>query len=152
MTSFKETGNNLHIYLTTRPRTIDYAVTAVPATHIRSRTPVLTDRSILWASSAPPAAGREVPERRSGCQKSTGAALRCVALRCVPAQFKYCRHSTISITRKESVWLKLEPGIWSTFTLISFLIDKISAVDYSEATVEWEDWAVEDSDSGEEPD
>ena len=27
------------------------------------------------------------------------------------------------------------------------LVDKISAVDYTEATVEWEEWAVEDSDS-----
>ena len=29
------------------------------------------------------------------------------------------------------------------------LVDKISAVDYTEATVEWEEWAVEDSDSTE---
>jgi hypothetical protein len=27
------------------------------------------------------------------------------------------------------------------------LVNKISAVDYTEATVEWEEWAVEDSDS-----
>jgi hypothetical protein len=29
------------------------------------------------------------------------------------------------------------------------LVEKISAVDYSEATVEWEQWAVEDSESDE---
>jgi len=43
--------------------------------------------------------------------------------------------------------MKTGPEIWSTFIRTLRLLETIEAVNYVETTVEWEQWAVADSDS-----
>jgi len=57
---------------------------------------------------------------------------------------------TISYTtRSETGLLKTGPEIWSTFirTYVCWRTSKLQAVNSVETTVEWEQWAVADSDS-----
>jgi len=49
-------------------------------------------------------------------------------------------------TRSETGLLKTRPEIWSTF-IRTYALENIQAVNYVETTVEWEQWAVADSDS-----